>query len=58
MNPYDYEYYGADESPSIAVVYTCRACGADRFCTCTVLDGISTPMCCPCGNCPEWRVRR
>lgn len=56
MNPFDYELY-AEDSPSVATVYTCRACGSVRFCTCTVMD-FATPMCCPCGQCPEWRVKR
>lgn len=53
MNPFDYEVYDA---PSEAV-YTCRACGSERSCTCEVKD-CSTPMCCPFGGCPEWRMRR
>lgn len=55
MNPNDYELYDLDNK-SVASVFTCRACGSQRFCTCTVLD-YSTPMACPCGRCPEWRMR-
>lgn len=52
MNPSDYDFY--DSPPAAAMRYTCRACDPRRFCVVTVLDG-STPMACPCGECPEWR---
>lgn len=55
MNPFDYEVY--DSETSAATVYACDGCQGLRFCTIVVKD-YSTPMACPIGGCPEWRVRR
>lgn len=56
MNPSEFELYDSPASGSVALVYTCRACG--RFCQCTVLEWSTGPFSCPCGDVPEWRPLR